>query len=51
MDFAALAVGRQRFGISVQAEVALLREQCRLPFRVIQDYLNTASGCAPVSVS
>jgi hypothetical protein len=23
----------------VQAEVALLREQCRLPFRVIQDYL------------
>jgi hypothetical protein len=39
VDFAALAVGRQRFGISVQAEVALLREQCRLPFRVIQDYL------------
>lgn len=39
VDFATLAVGRQRFGISVQAEVALLREQCRLPFRVIQDYL------------
>jgi hypothetical protein len=39
LDFAALAVGQQRFGISVQAEVALLREQCRLPFRVIQDYL------------
>lgn len=39
VDFAALAVGQQRFGISVQAEVALLREQCRLPFRVIQDYL------------
>lgn len=39
VDFALLAVGRQRFGISVQAEVALLREQCRLPFRLIQDYL------------
>jgi len=34
-----LAVGKQRFGISVQSEVALLREQCRLPFRVIQEYL------------
>jgi hypothetical protein len=39
VDFASLAVGKQRFGISVQAEVALLREQCQLPFRVIQDYL------------
>lgn len=44
LDFAALAVGRQRFGISVQAEVALLREQCRLPFRVIQDYLKHRFG-------
>ena len=39
LDFASLAVGQQRFGLSVQAEVALLREQCRLPFRVIQAYL------------
>ena len=39
VDFAALALGQQRFGISVQAEVALLREQCRLPFGVIQNYL------------
>ena len=39
VDFSSLAVGQHRFGISVQAEVALLREQCRLPFRVIQDYL------------
>ena len=39
VDFSRLAVGQQRFGISVQAEVALLREQCRLPFRVIKDYL------------
>jgi len=39
IDFATLAVGKQRFGVSVQAEVALLREQCRLPFRVIRDYL------------
>jgi transposase len=40
LDLSSLAVGNQRFGISVQAEVALLREQCRLPFRVIQDYLH-----------
>lgn len=39
LELSSLAVGSQRFGISVQAEVALLREQCRLPFRVIQDYL------------
>ncbi len=38
-DLSSLAVGKQRFGISVQAEVALLREACRLPFRVIKDYL------------
>lgn len=44
VDFAALAVGKQRFGISVQAEVALLREQCRLPFRVIRDYLKHRFG-------
>ena len=44
VDFASLAVGQQRFGISVQAEVALLREQCRLPFRVIQDYLKHRFG-------
>jgi hypothetical protein len=44
VDFATLAVGQQRFGISVQAEVALLREQCRLPFRVIQDYLKHRFG-------
>src|SRR5205085_2336788 len=44
LDFSALAVGKQRFGISVQAEVALLREQCRLPFRIIQDYLRHRFG-------
>ncbi len=44
VDFATLAVGQQRFGISVQAEVALLREQCRLPFRIIQDYLKHRFG-------
>jgi hypothetical protein len=43
-DLSAFAVGKQRFGISVQAEVALLREQCRLPFRVIQDYLKHRFG-------
>lgn len=44
VDFATLAVGQQRFGISVQAEVALLRQQCRLPFRVIRDYLKHRFG-------
>ncbi len=39
VDFSAMVVGKQRFGISVQSEVTVLREQCRLPFRVIQDYL------------
>ena len=32
-------MGRQRFGVSVQSEVSVLREECRLPFRVIQGYL------------
>jgi transposase len=44
LDLSSQAVGKQRFGISVQAEVALLREQCRLPFRVIQDYLHHRFG-------
>jgi transposase len=44
MDLSTVAVGNQRFGISVQAEVTLLREGCRLPFRVIQDYLRHRFG-------
>ena len=32
-------VGRQRVGISVRQEVCLLREECRLPYGVIQRYL------------
>jgi transposase len=44
MDLSSLAVGNRRFGISVETEVALLREQCRLPFRVIQDYLHHRFG-------
>jgi hypothetical protein len=44
MELSSLVVGKQRFGISVAAEVALLREQCRLPFRVIQDYLHHRFG-------
>ena len=44
LDLSSLVVGRKRFGISLQAEVALLREQCRLPFRVIQDYLHHRFG-------
>ena len=37
-------MGRQRFGISVQSEVSVLREECRLPFRVIQGYLKWRFG-------
>ena len=32
-------VGRQRVGISLQQEVCVLREECRLPYGVIQRYL------------
>ena len=34
-----VAVGQQRVGISVQSEVVMLREGCRMPFGVIQRYL------------
>ena len=40
----AITVGRQRFGHSVQSEVSVLREECRLPFRVIQRYLKRRFG-------
>ena len=43
-DWGALSVGRQRFGVSVQSEVSMLREQCRLPFRVIRRYLKWRFG-------
>ena len=43
-DWSAITVGRQRFGISVQSEVSVLREECRLPFRVIQSYLKRRFG-------
>ena len=43
-DWSAITVGRQRFGISVQSEVSVLREECRLPFRVIQRYLKWRFG-------
>ena len=38
-DLSALVAGRQRVGISVQQEVCVLREECRLPYGVIQRYL------------
>ena len=37
-------MGRQRFGVSVQSEVSVLREECRLPFRVIPNYLKWRFG-------
>ena len=43
-DWSAITVGRQRFGHSVQSEVSVLREECRLPFRVIQRYLKWRFG-------
>ena len=39
LDWGALAVRQQRVGISVQQEVCVLREECRLPYGVIQRYL------------
>ena len=45
-DWGALSVGRQRFGVSVQSEVSMLREECRLPFRVIQHYPRSSRGQA-----
>ena len=43
-DWGALSVGRQRFGVSVQSEASMLREECRLPFRVIQRYPRSTGG-------
>ena len=40
----AITVGRQRVGVSVQIEVSVLREECRLPFGVIQRYLQGRYG-------
>ena len=45
-DWSAITVGRQRFGISVQSAVSVLREECRLPFRVIQSYPRSSRGQA-----
>ena len=38
-DWSALVVGRQQVGISVRQEVCVLREECRLPYGVIQRHL------------
>ena len=43
-NLGALTVGQQRVGISVQSEVSVLREECRLPFGVIQGYLQGRYG-------
>lgn len=43
-DWGALTVGRQRMGVSVQSEVSVLREECRLPFGVIQRNLKGRYG-------
>ena len=37
-DWSAHAVGRQRMGISVQQEVCVLREECRLPYGLEPSY-------------
>lgn len=39
-----VVVGQQRVGISVQSEVVILREGCRMPFGVIQRYLDQHCG-------
>ena len=43
-DFSKEVVGQQRVGISVQSEVAVLREGCRLPYGMIQRYLAESRG-------
>lgn len=43
-ELEAVAAGQQRVGISVQSEVAMLREGCRMPFEVIQRYLEQRCG-------
>jgi transposase len=43
-DWRAITVGRQRVGISVQSEVSVLREECRLPFGLLQRYLKGRYG-------
>ena len=43
-DWSSITVGRQRMGISVQSEVNMLREECRLPFGLIQRYLKWRYG-------
>ena len=43
-DWQAVTVGRQRFGIPVQSEATMLREECRLPYRVIQPCLKWRFG-------
>ena len=45
-DWNSIAVGRQRIGISVQSEASVLREECRLPFKVIQRYPRSSRGQA-----
>jgi transposase len=44
VDLRSEVVGGQRIGIHLQAEVAVLRERLRLPFRSIQDYLELRYG-------
>ena len=46
LDLRALTVGRRRVGVSVQSEVNVLREECRLPFGVIQRYPRSSRGQA-----
>jgi transposase len=44
LDLSKEVVGQQRIGISVQSEVAVLREGCRLPYGLIQRYLSESRG-------
>jgi hypothetical protein len=44
LDLSKEVVGQQRMGISVQSEVAVLREGYRLPYWLIQRYLSQSRG-------
>lgn len=44
VDLSSQVVGKQRIGIRLMSTIAVLRDRCRLPFRVIQTYLKIFYG-------
>lgn len=44
VDLSSQVVGKQRIGIRLMATIAVLRDRCRIPFRIIQTYLKICYG-------